>query len=61
MKKYIDQIFYEGLGKSIYCPVEKVINKINNLKVRNMLTIIVKCLYFIIAIFIAVMLFYFVV
>lgn len=61
MKKYIDQIFYEGLGKSIYCPVEKVINKINNLKVRNMLTIIVKCLYFVIAISIAVMLFYFVV
>lgn len=61
MKKYIDQIFYEGLGKSIYCPIEKVINKINNLKVRNMLTIIVKCLYFVIAISIAVMLFYFVV
>ena len=61
MKKYIDQIFYEGLGKSIYYPVEKLINKINNKKLRNMFTIIVKCLYFIVAIFIAVMLFYFVV
>lgn len=61
MKKYIDQIFYEGLGKSIYCPVEKLINKINNKKLRNIFTIIVKCLYFIVAICIAIMLFYFVV
>lgn len=60
MKKYIDQIFYEGLGKSIYLPVEKKINKISNKKVRKAFTIIVKCLYFMLAIFIAVMLFYFV-
>lgn len=61
MKKYIDQIFYEGLGRSIYLPVEKIINKINNDKLRNILTIIVKCLYFVLAISIAVVLFYFVV
>lgn len=61
MKRYIDQIFYEGLGKSLYYPVEKLINKINNDKIRNIFTFIVKCLYFIIAIIIAFMLFYFVV
>ena len=60
MKKYIDQIFYEGLGKSIYYPVEKLINKINNKSVKNIFTIIVKCIYFIVAIAIAFMLFYFV-
>lgn len=61
MKKYIDQIFYEGLGKSLYYPVEKIINKINNIKVKNIFTFIVKCLYFIIAMSISIMLFYFVV
>lgn len=60
MKKYVNQIFYEGLGKSIYYPIEKVINKINNKKIRNVFTFIVKCLYFVIAISIAIMLFYFV-
>ena len=60
MKKYIDQIFYEGLGKTIYYPVEKYINKINNKKIRNLFTIVVKCLYFIVAILISFMLFYFV-
>ena len=61
MKKYIDQIFYEGLGKSIYCPVEKFINKSENKIIKKVFTIIVKCLYFIVAISIAFMLFCFVV
>ena len=60
MKKYIDQIFYEGLGRSIYYPIEKLIDKINNKSVKNIFTIIVKCIYFIVAITIAFMLFYFV-
>lgn len=60
MKKYIDQIFYEGLGRSIYYPIENSINKINNIKIRNIFTIIVKSLYFVVAIVIAIMLFYFV-
>lgn len=60
MKKYIEQIFYEGLGKTIYYPVEKLINKINNEIVKRVFTIIVKWLYFIVAITIAFMLFYFV-
>ena len=61
MKKYIDQIFYEGLGKSVYYPVEKVISKISSDSVRNIFTKIVKSIYFIVAIFIALMLFYFVI
>ena len=60
MKKYIDQIFYEGLGRSVYYPIEKLIDKINNKSLKNVFTIIVKCLYFIVAITIAFMLFYFV-
>lgn len=60
MKKYIDQIFYEGLGRSIYYPIEKLIDKISNNIVKNIFTIIVKCIYFIVAITIAFMLFYFV-
>ena len=61
MKKYIDQIFYEGLGRSIYCPIEKVINKIDNKTIRKVCIVVVKCLYFILAISIAVMLFYIVI
>lgn len=60
MKKYIDQIFYEGLGKSVYYPIEKLIRKINNKTFRNIFTNIVKCIYFIVAIVISFMLFYFV-
>lgn len=60
MKKYIDQIFYEGLGRSVYYPIEKLIDKINNKSLKNVFTIIVKCIYFIVAITIAFMLFYFV-
>ena len=61
MKKYIDQIFYEGLGKSLYYPIENIINKITNDNLKKVFTIIVKCLYFVIAISIAFMLFYFMV
>lgn len=59
MEEYIDQIFYEGLGKSIYCPVENIINKLNNRNMVKYLTIICKVIYFIISIFIAFMLLYF--
>ena len=61
MKKYIDQIFYEGLGKSLYYPIENIINKITNDNLKKVFTIIVKCLYFVVAISIAFMLFYFMV
>ena len=59
MKEYIDQIFYEGLGKSIYCPLEKVIEKLNNNVFKKYLTLLCKVIYFIISIIIAIVLLYF--
>lgn len=59
MKTYIDQIFYEGLGKSVYCPIENKINKIKNDSVKKALITIVKTIYFIIAISIACMIVYY--
>lgn len=58
MKAYLDQIFYEGLGKSIYYPLEKKIKKINNKDLEKKLILIMKSLYFIFSIFIAICLFY---
>ena len=58
MKEYIDQIFYEGLGKSIYCPLESVIKKIDNKNIKKYLTLLCKVVYFIISIFIAIVLLY---
>ena len=58
MKEYIDQIFYEGLGKSIYVPLENEIGKIKKESVVKYLTYICKVTYFIISIFIAIMLLY---
>ena len=58
MKDYINQIFYEGLGKSIYCPIENVIKKIKNKNIENYLTLLCKVVYFIISILIAIMLLY---
>ena len=54
MKEYIDQIFYEGLGYSLYVPVEKLINKINNKKLRKILINTYKILYFVFSIAIAI-------
>lgn len=59
MKTYIDQIFYEGLGKTIYCPVENLINKLKSDGLKRVLTGIVKVLYFIIAMIIAGVIIYF--
>jgi len=59
MKKYLDQIFYEGLGKTIYLPIEKLINKINNKSFKNILIIFLKIMYFVIALVIAICLFYY--
>lgn len=58
MKEYIDQIFYEGLGRTLYYPIEIRINKLKNQKVKKLFTIIVKSIYLVIAILIALMLFY---
>lgn len=59
MKAYIDQVFYEGLGKSIYCPIENKLNKIKNEKIKRVLIGTVKVVYFIIAVSLAFMIFYF--
>ena len=59
MKKYIDQIFYEGLGKTIYLPIEKLIKKINKETLKNRLIILTKIIYFVIALIIAIFLFYY--
>ena len=58
MKEYIDQIFYEGLGYSLYVPVEKLINKINNKKLRKILINTYKILYFVFSIAIALIILY---
>ena len=58
MKEYIKQIFYEGLGKSIYCPIENVIKKIKNKNIEKYLTLLCKVVYFIISIIIAIVLLY---
>ncbi|MBE6154295.1 MAG: hypothetical protein E7163_01795 [Firmicutes bacterium] len=59
MKKYLDQIFYEGLGKTIYLPIEKLINKINNSLFKKRLIIFTKIIYFVVALTIAICLFFY--
>lgn len=58
MKEYMDQIFYEGLGYSLYVPVEKLINKINNKKLSKILINTYKILYFVFSIAIALIILY---
>lgn len=58
MKEYINQIFYEGLGYSLYVPVEKLINKINNKKLSKILISTYKILYFVFSIAIALIILY---
>lgn len=58
MKEYMDQIFYEGLGYSLYVPVQKLINKINNKKLSKILISTYKILYFVFSIAIAIFILY---
>lgn len=58
MKEYIDQIFNEGLGYSLYVPVEKLINKINNKKLSKILISTYKILYFVFSIAIVLIILY---
>ena len=58
MKEYLNQIFYEGLGKSIYVPLENKISRINNDSVVKYLTKLCKVIYFILSIIIAIVLLY---
>ena len=59
MKKYIDQIFNEGLGYSLYLPVESKINKIKDVKKRRILYITYRTFYLILSliIFIAIIIY----
>lgn len=57
MKEYIDQIFYEGLGKTLYYPIEKVIKKTKNKKLEKNLILTWKILYFLFSIVVAILLF----
>ena len=46
MNTYLDQIFNEGLGLSIYVPIKKLIDKkIKEKRKNNYLTNIIKLLY----------------
>ena len=58
MKEYIDQIFYEGLGYSLYVPIENIINKINNKKLSKILINTYKFLYFVFSLIIALIILY---
>ena len=52
MKKYIEQIFNEGLGVSLYRPLEKRLLKIKNKKLSDFFIRTYKLIYFIIVLII---------
>lgn len=58
MKEYLNQIYYEGLGKSLYYPLENKFKKIKNDKIKKNLIIIVKIIYFIFSILLSIILLY---
>ena len=58
MKEYMEQIYDEGLGLTIYKPVEKTINKIKNKGIKKALNLCYQIFYFVLAICIAVGLFF---
>ena len=58
MKEYIKQVYEEGLGRSIYVPVKKKIDKKTKGNTNKLLTKLVKFEYGIIALVIAFLLFY---
>lgn len=59
MKEYFKQIYNEGLGLTIYKPVENKIQKLQNSKIKKIIIGIYKVLYFIFAIMISLALFLF--
>ena len=58
MKSYIKQIYEEGLGKSIYVPLKKKIDRKTTGKTKEILLKLLKVIYMVIALFIAFLLFY---
>ena len=59
MKKYINQIFYEGLGVTLYKPIENIINKIKNNKINNIFIAVYKIVYLLFTICLALLLLYY--
>lgn len=57
MKDYINQIYDEGLGLTLYKPVEGKIKKVKNNRFKNALYTTYRILYFLFALIIAVILF----
>lgn len=58
MKGYINQIFEEGLGSTIFKPIKGQIDKHTKGNINKILTSILKFVYIILAILIAFCLFY---
>lgn len=58
MKDYIKQIYEEGLGKSIYVPLKKMIDKNTNGGSNDFFTKLIKIIYGIFALIVAFILFY---
>ena len=57
MKEYIKQIYDEGLGLTLYKPVEKKIKKIKVKELKKFLNYLYKAFYMILAIVISILLF----
>lgn len=57
MKAYIKQIYDEGLGLTLYKPVENKIKKINSIKMKHILIKVYKVLYLLFAFSIAIVLY----
>lgn len=57
MKEYIKQIYDEGLGLSVYKPIEKKIKKIKNKELKRYCSILFKVIYMLLAITISIILF----
>lgn len=58
MKGYINQIFHEGLGSTLYTPIKKLIDKKTKGKVNKVITILVTIIYIALILLIAFGLFY---
>lgn len=58
MKEYIDQIFYEGLGYSLYVPIENKIKKINNKKLNKIIINTYKVVYIVFSIILTLIILY---
>ena len=58
MHNIIHQIYYEGIGSSLYAPIEKIIKSIKNEFIVEMLLFIVRFLYLLLIIAIGIFLFY---